>query len=139
MQGIWRGGRKVGMRVLHILYQISSLYIEHFHFLYITFFCKKYFHKNDDVIYKVRNFLVRGKKCGRNCLSNVAQFSVLNGRINAAQYFMNQAPFHSTFHILVVDKSLHKVHLFWWEFLMEILILIWARSREKKTHIFNKH
>ena len=92
-----------------------------------------------NIFKKMMNFLVIDKKCGRNCLSHAAQFSVVNGCINAAEYFMNQAPFHSTFHILVVNKYLHKVHLFWWEFLMEILILIWARSREKKHTFFHKH
>ena len=119
------GGRKGNVLLSCCLIQESwdaciTQFIPHFQSLYRTFplfcishfFCKKYFHKNDDVIYKVRHFLVRDKKCSRNCLSH------------AAQYFINQAPFHLTFPILVVKKSLYKVNLFWWEFLMEILSLI---------------
>ena len=42
----------------------------------------------------------RDMKCGRNCLSHAAQPLVLY----IAQHFMNQAPFHSTFPILVITK-----------------------------------
>ena len=46
-----------------------------------------------------RNFLYRDMKCGMIFLSHAAQHPV-----NAAQHFMNQATFHSTFPILVITK-----------------------------------
>ena len=33
-----------------------------------------------EAVQKVRNFLYRDKRCGRNCLSYAAQLSALNGR-----------------------------------------------------------
>ena len=51
-----------------------------------------------------RNFLYRDMKCEMICLSQAAQFPVLNGRKRAAQHFMNQETFHSTFPILVITK-----------------------------------
>ena len=44
-------------------------------------------------------------KCGRICLSHGGQLSVLHRR-KGSQHFMNQAKFHSTFPILLLQKSL---------------------------------
>ena len=43
-------------------------------------------------------------KLGMICLSHAAQLSVLNGCKRSPTTFMNQAPFHSTFPILVITK-----------------------------------
>ena len=140
MQDIWRGGeggqerkcpfkllldtRKLGC-VYYTIYTTFPVSIENIStFSYVTFFCNKYFHKNDDVIYKVRNFLVRGKKCDRNSLSHAAQFSVINGRFIAGRIFHESSTISFNISTWLSIKSLYKVNLFWWEFLMEILSLI---------------
>ena len=54
----------------------------------------------------IKNFVYRDKKCGKNCVRHAIG-------VNAAQHYMNQATFHSTFPILVITKIFGSIYSQW--------------------------